>query len=91
MEGNAVSQNFTPAEHQLIALRFNIWLSKKVKSGDISEAEGEYLIARYVNNAKAASDYSEAEQAKAVGEFVGAAAALTEEIEDRKCRAAGTC
>jgi hypothetical protein len=89
MEASAGSNTYTPAEHQLIA--YVDVIAEKVRNGQLSPAEGKYLITQYFNTAKAASNEAEARQAEAIGEAFGAAAAITEDIADRKCRAAGTC
>ena len=62
-----------------------------MRAGQLSAAEGHYLIAKYVNNAKAISDEAEARQAEAIGDTLGAAAAVTVDMADRRCQAAGTC
>ena len=89
MKLSQYSKQFTPAEHQLLS--YYAMVIEKYKNGEISFAETEYYLTRYMNYAKQISNIAEAEQARSIGEGIGAAAALADNIGSRRCRAAGTC
>lgn len=55
--------NYTAAEKAMLA--YITMVEQKVRSGELSRAEGDFLNARYMQQAKSLSDASEAQQAAA--------------------------
>jgi polyhydroxyalkanoate synthesis regulator phasin len=72
------SANYTTAEWQLLA--FTSMINEKVARGQITQSEGDYLVASAVNDAKATSDKAEAAQRRDMGDRLQRSAAALRSI-----------
>ena len=93
MKSNPNASTYTPAEWKLLA--FTAMVDEKVSHGQITKAEGDYLMASYISDAKGKSDKAEAAQRRAIGEALEGAGASLSSINPRppmqtQCMTTGT-